>query len=169
LAYHEKGQIWESNELYDRFFSERTTAKHVLFAFSLLRATEQARQEAGQKPESDRTEAEKRLVQFFRQRGSNFPVLVVAVADSVETILGRQVPDPFSLHLRVGSIVEIGPTLSALQSIRFRCLAEPHGEQGECTEWSCMSVSARIMSSRAGASGVWPRSIVATGGRCARR
>ena len=71
--------------------------------------------------------------------------------------------------LRGKTIVEIGPTLSALQSIRFRCQAEPHGEQGECTEWSCMSVSAGIMSSRAGASGVWPKSTAVTGGRCARR
>jgi hypothetical protein len=36
-------------------------------------------------------------VNFFRQRGSMF-LLVAAVATSIETILGKAVPDPFRLQ-----------------------------------------------------------------------
>ena len=37
VAYHQKTEIWNSNKLYDRYFSEKTTAEHILFCYSLLR------------------------------------------------------------------------------------------------------------------------------------
>jgi hypothetical protein len=40
VAYHQKTEIWNSNNLYDRYFSEKTTAEHILFCYSLLRAIE---------------------------------------------------------------------------------------------------------------------------------
>jgi hypothetical protein len=99
VAYHEKGQIWESNEIYDKFFGEKTSARHILLCYSLLRAVEQARQELISKPEEERTASENRLVAFFRQRGSNF-LLAAAVADCVEIFLDRQVADRFRLQFR---------------------------------------------------------------------
>jgi AIPR protein len=99
LAYHEKGQIWESNQVYDRFFSDRTTARHILFCYSLLKAVEQARQDLMGKSEAGRTDSERRLAQFFRQRGSNL-LLAAAIGACAEIYLDRQVPDPFRLQFR---------------------------------------------------------------------
>ena len=43
-AYHEKSEIWHSNKLYGQYFSELTSAQHIVFAYGLLRAVEATKQ-----------------------------------------------------------------------------------------------------------------------------
>src|SRR4051812_49205845 len=54
--YNETRRIWEENGVYSRYFSDRTSARHVVFAFSLLRALEAAKKRIADIPEADRTE-----------------------------------------------------------------------------------------------------------------
>jgi len=96
VAYNEKAQIWISDELYSRYFSEQTRADHIVFCFSLLRAIEQKKLDL--LAESDRvgtlrqTQAEQ--LAFLRQRGAAF-LLTAAIANCLETLLGQAVPNPF--------------------------------------------------------------------------
>ncbi|MGC2374240.1 MAG: AIPR family protein [Solirubrobacteraceae bacterium] len=79
LAYNETRRIWEENAVYSRFFSDRTTARNVVFCYSLLRALEAAKKRLGDINESDRTEAQQRHTQFFRRRGS-IAIMVAAIS-----------------------------------------------------------------------------------------
>ncbi len=99
LAYNETRRIWEENGVYSRYFSERTTARHVVFVFSLLRALDSAKRKANDIPESERTEAQTRHVQFFRGRGSTMTMLS-AISTSIEVFLDRQVPDRAKLRFK---------------------------------------------------------------------
>jgi AIPR protein len=41
VAYHEKGQIWEVDAIYSDVFPDRVSARHILFAYRLLRTIEE--------------------------------------------------------------------------------------------------------------------------------
>lgn len=99
LAYNETRRIWEENGVYSRFFSERTTARHVVFVFALLRALEAAKRKVNEIPEDERTEAQVRHVQFFRGRGSTITMLS-AISASIELFLNQQVPDRAALRFK---------------------------------------------------------------------
>jgi AIPR protein len=99
LAYNETRRIWEENAVYSRFFSERTTARNVVFCYSLLRALEAAKKRLGDIDEGDRTEAQLRHTQFFRRRGS-ITLMVAAISKSIELFLGRPVPDRTALQFK---------------------------------------------------------------------
>jgi hypothetical protein len=99
LAYNETRRIWEENGVYSRFFSERTTARHVVFVFSLLRALETTKRRVNEVPEGERTEAQARHVRFFRGRGSTITMLS-AISSSIELFLDRQVPDRMALRFK---------------------------------------------------------------------
>ena len=99
LAYNETRRIWEENAVYSRFFSDRATARNVVFCYSLLRALEAAKKRLGDIGESDRTEAQQRHTQFFRRRGS-IAVMVAAISKSIELFLDRPVPDRTALQFR---------------------------------------------------------------------
>jgi AIPR protein len=97
VAYNEKSRIWVSDTLYSCFFSDRTTAKHILFAYSLLRAVEEKKRELTAQPETGLTRTQIRALQYFRNRGSTF-LLAAAIAASLENLLDRAVPDAFALQ-----------------------------------------------------------------------
>lgn len=97
VAYNEKSRIWVSDTLYSCFFSDRTTAKHILFAYSLLRAVEEKKRELSAQPESELTRTQMKALQYFRNRGSTF-LLASAIAASLENLLDRAVPDTFALR-----------------------------------------------------------------------
>jgi hypothetical protein len=97
VAYNEKSKIWVSDTLYSCFFSDRTTAKHNLFAYSLLRAVEEKKRELSAQPEPSLTRTQTKALQYFRNRGSTF-LLASAIAASLENLLDRAVPDTFALR-----------------------------------------------------------------------
>lgn len=96
VAYNEKSHIWQSDSLYSSVFSSQITARHLLFAFSLLRSIEQNKMALRSIPESERTESQKEQISYFELRGSSF-LLVSAIAASIEVLLGRAIPDKFAL------------------------------------------------------------------------
>lgn len=101
LAYNQKSRIWESDQVYGRYFSGKTTARHILLAFSLLRAVELLKRGIASIPVASRTKAQNASMDFFSQRGSTF-LLTSAVSDASETYLGKVVADPFDLHFVSG-------------------------------------------------------------------
>lgn len=96
LAYNDTRRIWEDDGTYSGFFNEKTTARHVVLTYSLLRAVESAKKEIADLDEDKRTKSQHGQMAFFRQRGS-IQLLIAAIAESLESILGRAVTDRFSL------------------------------------------------------------------------
>ena len=97
-AYNQKTEIWINDRLYSKFFNEETTAPHIVFAFSLLRAVEHRKLVLMQKAKTtgSLTTAEERQLSFFRKRGSIY-LLVSAISACLETFLGRKVPNIYRL------------------------------------------------------------------------
>jgi len=96
IAYNEKGKIWESDDIYSRFFNLKTTARHIIFCYSLLKAIEEIKFELLNIPEEQRTELQRQQIAFYRQRGSTF-VLCAAIAKCCEIFLSRAIVDSFEL------------------------------------------------------------------------
>jgi len=99
IAYNERGRIWLDDNTYSRFFSEKTTARHIVLAYGLVKVIEESKLKLVAIPESSRTNVEKEQVEFYRQRGSIF-LLTAAMGHSVETFLGVPVPDRFALRFK---------------------------------------------------------------------
>jgi hypothetical protein len=99
LAYNETRRIWEEDGVYARYFTDQTTARHIVFVFSLQRALEGAKKKIADIPEGKRTENQRRHMQFFRKRGS-IHLMLAAISSSIETFLGRPVPNRFALQFK---------------------------------------------------------------------
>ncbi len=98
-AYNEKANIWISDRLYSKYFNDDTTAAHIVFAFSLLRAVEAKKIELVQKSKQEGdnlTSSEHKQLEFFRNRGSTY-LFVAAVAGCLETFLSKKISNPFRL------------------------------------------------------------------------
>ncbi len=98
-AYNETRTIWERDDVYSAVFTESLTARHVVFVFGLLRAVESVKYGLINTPEEERTAMQKKQADFFSQRGSIF-LLVQAMGDSVEELVGRVVVDRHSLTFK---------------------------------------------------------------------
>lgn len=94
VASNEKSNIWASDKHYSKYFNDETTATHIVFAYSLLRAVEARKLSLVTKSRNAQglTEVQTRELEFFRNRGATF-LLVSAIASSLETILSRRIPN----------------------------------------------------------------------------
>ncbi|GAA4183337.1 hypothetical protein GCM10022252_10610 [Streptosporangium oxazolinicum] len=99
IAYNETRRIWEEDAVYASIFSEKTTAGHVVFAFSLQRAIEEIKRDLSRMDDSERTAPQRRQLTFLRKRGS-ISLLVTAIAESMESITGNVIADRWSLAFR---------------------------------------------------------------------
>jgi hypothetical protein len=75
------------------------TARHIVFAYSLMRAIEDKKKELVQFASDGRTQQQERQLQYLRRRGS-ITLLVSAVAASLETILEAPLPNKYALRFR---------------------------------------------------------------------
>lgn len=91
-AYNFKSDIWVSDKTYARFFNDDTNGANLVFAYSLLRAVEHAKQQvvAKSKADSGLTTQETDLLTYFRHRGSTY-LFTSAIASCLETFLGRRI------------------------------------------------------------------------------
>lgn len=99
LAYNETRSIWDNDAVYSRVFRDTVTAPHIVYAYGLLKAIEQAKLKILAIPEGSRTEAQKRHAAYFSARGSNY-LLVAALGACIETVLSVAVADRHSLHFK---------------------------------------------------------------------
>jgi len=94
VASNEKSNIWASDKFYSKYFNDETSARHIVFAYSLLRAVEERKLQLITRSKGDQglTAIQARELEYFRNRGATF-LLVSAIASSLETILDRKIPN----------------------------------------------------------------------------
>lgn len=92
-AYHGKSRIWEDEPLYDRFFGP-TSAAHIVYAASLVRAINDEKRRLRDKP--GRSQVEQRILDFLSQRGAPF-LLAAAIGRCQEMMMDVAVTDLFRL------------------------------------------------------------------------
>ena len=97
IAYNQRSEIWNSDVLYARIFTERTSARHVLCAYSLMKAVNQAKLDLRNVAEDMRTDAQRRQWEVWMQRGATF-LVSTALAAGLETIVGKSIPDRFRVQ-----------------------------------------------------------------------
>jgi hypothetical protein len=111
LAYHELRSIWENDQIYSTYYSDFTTATHIVFVYSLLLAIQRAKVDLVQRASrSDLAEDERETLAVFRQRGSQFLILA-AVGSSVEVVLQRPIANRFSLSFGTETSPKVGRDL----------------------------------------------------------
>lgn len=98
-AYNKRSHIWQSDALYSKVFNENTTASHIIFAYSLLKAVDNAKAHLKYISEDDRTSHQNRQWEVLSQRGATF-LLTAAISNSLETILQKAIHNKFSLHFK---------------------------------------------------------------------
>lgn len=98
IAYNEKSRIWSDNESYGKVFKDETSAAHVIFVFSLLRAIEQRKQKLVTKSKNGDqfTQQEMKEMDFHRSPGAQF-FLMSVVASCLEIVLDEPIPNRFRL------------------------------------------------------------------------
>lgn len=105
IAYNQKRNIWVSDKLYSKYFSEDTKAAHIVCAYSLIRAVEEKKKvivEKSKKSASSMSSIESEQLDFFRKRGSTY-LFAAAVASCLETFLDRKVPNLFRISFGITS------------------------------------------------------------------
>lgn len=98
IAYNQKSEIWINDQIYSTYFKEETTAKHIVFAYSLLKAVGSKKVDLvnKQKNEEALTKTEKEQLHFFEKKGS-IQLACAAIADCLEAVLDQAVPNKFRL------------------------------------------------------------------------
>jgi hypothetical protein len=99
VAYNQKAEIWISDTLYSQYFNDGTTATHIVFAYSLLRAVEGRKLDLIKKSKGDPTSltsVEEKQLEFFRNRGAT-QLFVSAAAACLETFLNSRISNLFRL------------------------------------------------------------------------
>lgn len=95
-AYHDLRNIWESDEVYARYFGDHTSAEHIVFCYSLWRRVTETKAELRSLPEEQQTNYDKEALEYLQERGS-LHLLVAAIAGAAEVYLGRPLNDSFAL------------------------------------------------------------------------
>ena len=102
VAYHDLRGIWERDDVYSQYFSEHTTASHIVYCYSLLRTIQTVKVQLAAKPAAAQTRDERDLLDYLSRRGSSF-LLASAVSSCSEIYLNRAIPDSFALSFGNGT------------------------------------------------------------------
>jgi hypothetical protein len=94
IAYNERRLIWEDDRLYRHLFSEDTSAQHVLFCWSLIKAVEDCKVRLRGLADNDLPKGKKEQRAYFEHPGSIL-LMVAAIAESMEALLGRRILNSF--------------------------------------------------------------------------
>ncbi|POS63145.1 AIPR family protein [Parasaccharibacter apium] len=101
VAYHKKTDIWVSDNLYSTFFNDKTSADHIVCAYTLIKSLENYKQNLQNKAkEEELVEADEEVLKYFRERGS-IHLLASAVSGCLETILDQKIPNKFRISFGV--------------------------------------------------------------------
>jgi hypothetical protein len=99
-AYDKKSELWTNERNYRQIFTDRTTARHIVFCYSLLAAVNDRKLELSQKQKNDPsslTNIENTSLAFLSKKGTNY-LLVDVISQCMETILSKPIPNRFDLH-----------------------------------------------------------------------
>lgn len=96
-AYNRKSEIWTSNNLYGKVFNPETSARHIVFVYSLYEILDEVKRLLSEKSRrGNLTQAEEAQHDFFSKRGSTV-VATAAIADCLEVIMSQNIPNRFKL------------------------------------------------------------------------
>lgn len=105
IAYNNKSDIWRVDTIYSKYFTEQTSAEHIVFVYSLLRSVEAKKLRlADNSKASSLSKTEEEQLDFLQRRGAHF-LLTSAIANCLETFLGKPVPNAF----RVSFDTQVSP------------------------------------------------------------
>ncbi|MFW7268657.1 AIPR family protein [Gluconacetobacter sp. Hr-1-5] len=99
-AYDKKSELWTNEKNYRQIFTDRTTARHIVFCYSLLDCITKKKIQLSQKIKSDAnsvTSVESAAFDFLSKKGSTYLVSYV-ISQCMETILGRPIANKSDLH-----------------------------------------------------------------------
>jgi hypothetical protein len=99
-AYDKKSELWTNEKNYRQILTDRTTARHILFCYSLLSAISKRKLALAQRQKADPTSltnVETISLRFLNKKGANY-VLVHVISQCTETVLGKAIPNKFDLH-----------------------------------------------------------------------
>lgn len=99
-AYDKKSELWTNEKNYRQIFTDRTTARHIVFCYSLLDAITKKKIALVQKERADPTSlttVDAGTLNFLNKKGATY-LVVHAIAQCMETILGRSIPNKSDLH-----------------------------------------------------------------------
>jgi len=99
-AYDKKSEIWTDEKKYRQVFTDRTTAKHIVFCYSLLSTINEQKLKLSQKQKASAaalTNIENATLEFLTKKGANY-LTVHVVSQCMETILSKPIPNRFDLH-----------------------------------------------------------------------
>jgi hypothetical protein len=99
-AYDKKSELWTNEKNYRQIFTDRTTARHIVFCYSLLSALNDRKLELSRKQKTDSsslTTIDNNSLEFLNKKGANY-LLVYVISQCMETILGKPIPNRFDLH-----------------------------------------------------------------------
>lgn len=121
LAYDKKSEIWIDDNNYGRIFTDRTNARHIAFCFSILEAVNSRRLQLLETQKANPTSLttlEKTTLEFLNRKGSQF-LLIYVVAQCLETILAKPIPNKFDVRFKDNKspfklAAEWGPILDIL-------------------------------------------------------
>lgn len=97
IAYNEKRNIWINDKIYAKYFSDHTTASHIVLCFSLLKAIEETKSKLKASDEKDLTKENAKLLDIFRKKGSTY-LFTAAIASCMEIILQKPVKNAYALR-----------------------------------------------------------------------
>ncbi len=103
LAYDKKSEIWIDDKNYGSVFTDRTSARHIVFCFSILEAISNRRLRLLEKqkaPRASLTTVETTTLDFLNRKGSQF-LLIYIVAQCLETIVGQPIPNKFDVRFKI--------------------------------------------------------------------
>jgi hypothetical protein len=98
IAYDRKSDIWINDRTYSSYFKDETTARHIVFVYSLYKAIGDKKLGLLEnlKKGAEQTKIEKEQLAFFEKKGAIL-LTCAAVADCLEIILQRAIPNRFRL------------------------------------------------------------------------
>ncbi len=108
-AYHDLRLIWERDDKYALYFGDHTSATHIVFCFSLLRAVQDLKSSLVAR-EGHLTGNDADALSFLRKRGATF-LLVSAIGSTLDTILERAIASLYRLSF--------GPTVSPATAVEI--------------------------------------------------
>jgi hypothetical protein len=101
VAYNKKSEIWNKDDLYSAIFNEKTTARHILFVYSVFYALKELKLDLFRKAKNESTmiPTEKKQLDFLRLRGGNY-LYMAALSSCLESMLQKKVPNKFRIAFK---------------------------------------------------------------------
>ena len=98
-AYDKKSEIWVNEGTYLKFFNDQTKARHIIFCYTLLEALHKKYRDlrAEGAANADMPEQNRSQLEFLDKRGAAY-LMMYAISQSMETVIGRSIPNKFKLQ-----------------------------------------------------------------------